>query len=518
MTDSAYCAIYDFELIPYALGDVLTWNVLSAIRCEQQGRGNVDAFICLDERYPASIFQRDFVTAENSGLLFNELFGAFGTHPKPGGLHIYRSREKMLARLRELASGDAAISESVNDYEQTLALRNDASALIRYFRKTVHSHDQINAFFGIHGRIPLLRSSLGCEPDVGGLLGKRFANKRIVAIHVRLRRLDIGYGGNDSYARDSDFLEWYEFLREAGDKHPDVQFVALGRMQEKPLELLNMPNVASLRAWGLGLGHELTLMLRSNLFIGASSGFAAMAYFSEVPYFITRMTRRACDAYSIELGAERFPFGTERQTLVYEPETKELLMRLLERGLAGAPPRGGAPGPVLDSAIDVRSWEWERSRWLCPGATTYRFFNDAAFAQKETAFLVWPKLKEALAAWRRGLGDRAWEILDRVERNFPRMCERFPEYLRLRMAIAPARNDTPTFDRCNANLARLVTQEQERFSLSRSMSRYWGRGFPAAMRLKAAWYLAKAVWDRKHRIPRKVLDLVRRMVSRRSRS
>ena len=32
-----YCAVYDFELMPYALGDVLTWNVQTAIRCEEAG-------------------------------------------------------------------------------------------------------------------------------------------------------------------------------------------------------------------------------------------------------------------------------------------------------------------------------------------------------------------------------------------------------------------------------------------------------------------------------------------------
>ena len=96
MTGGNYCAVYDFELFPYALGDVLTWNVQTAIRCEELGRERVDVFICMDERYPASIYQTDLVTADNCGLFFNELFGAFGTHPKLGGLFLYRRRDEML--------------------------------------------------------------------------------------------------------------------------------------------------------------------------------------------------------------------------------------------------------------------------------------------------------------------------------------------------------------------------------------------------------------------------------------
>jgi hypothetical protein len=287
-------------------------------------------------------------------------------------------------------------------------------------------------------------------------------------------------------------------------------------MQEKPLDLLNLPNVASLRTWGLGLGHELTLMLRSDLFIGASSGFAAMANFSEVPYFITRMTRGACDTYNIEFGAKRLPFGNDRQILVYEPETKELLMRLLEQGLTGAPPRAGTAAPAVDPAIDVRSWEWQRSRWLYAGATTYRFFSDATFTDKETAFLVWPQLKAALAAWRRGLGDRAWAILERIEANFPRMCARFPEFLRLRMALAAARNEAYIFNRCNTNLS-LVNLERGRSNPVRSMTRYLAWGFPTAMRLKSMWKLLKDYWKRKHRIPRKLAQVLRRLAFGRER-
>src|SRR5258706_1502381 len=502
MTGGNYCAVYDFEIMPYALGDVLTWNVQTAIRCEELGRERVDAYICMDERHPASIFQRDLVTADNCGLFFNELFGAFGTHPKPGNVFLYRRREEMLERLRAVSKGDAENSEPLADYEQTLRNRADDDVLIRYFTKHIHFHDRINAYAAEHGRIPLLRPSTGCEPDVTALVANRFAGKKIVSVHIRLRRLDAGYGAENTYSRDSDFLEWYEFLIDAEKSHPDVQFVLMGRLQEKPLELLNLPNVASLRSWGLGLGHELTLMLHSDLFIGASSGFAAMAYFSETPYFITRMTQDACKAYSIKFGAERFPFGTDRQILVYEPETKELLMRLLERGLAGVPPRGGVSGPTMDPAIDVRSWEWERSRWLWPGATSYRFFDDAAFTDKETAYLVWPKVKEARAEWRRGLGDRAWTILERIEASFPRMCERFPEFLRLRMLLASTRHDVQTFEHSKLNLRKLVTREKRHASLLQSLTRYLARGFPAAMRLKY-------FWKRKHRIPHKLVNLLR---------
>jgi len=511
MTGRSYCAVYDFELMPYALGDVLTWNVQTAIRCEELGRERVDVFICMDERYPSSLYQRDLVTADNRGLFFNELFGAFGTHPMPGNVFLYRHREEMLEILREESKDDAAILEYLADYERVLESRDDEVALIEYFTKYIHSHERINAFAAAHGRIPLLRPSMGCGPDVIGLVTKRFAGKRIVAIHIRLRSLDAGYGGERTYSRDSDFLEWFEFLREAGGKHPDVQFVVMGRLQEKPLELLRLPNVMSLRVLGLGLGHELSLMLKSDLFIGTSSGFATMANFSAVPYFITKMTRDSCKAYRIEYGAERLPFANERQILVYEPETRELLMRLLERGLEGAPPRGGVSGPALDPAIDVRSWEWERSLWLHPGATTRRFFLDNSYSDKETAFLVWPRVKEARAAYRKGLKEQAWTILNRIEASFPRMCEKFPEFLRLRRKLAAERNEWKVQRSCEASLERLAVQEKGAAGFLRMLRRNLHRSFPLAKQLKH-------IWKRKHRIPRKLVDLLSSFAQGRVRS
>lgn len=425
-----YCAVYDFELLPYALGDVLTWNVQTALRCEEAGRRQVDAFICLDRRHPASIYQRNLVVAENSALYFNELFGAFNTHPALGNVHLFGSRDEMLDTLRGVARDDPVNAEAVADYERVLGCRDDEAALNTYFIKYVYSHERLNRFAARHGRIPLLTASRGCEPDVQGLIAARFADKRIVVIHPRLRRLDNGLGGTHTHYRDSDFLEWYEFLRLAGEKHPHVQFVVVGRLQEKPIELLRLPNVTSLRTLGLGLGHDLTLMLSADFFIGTSSGFAAMANFSEVPYFITKMNDASCGAYGIEPGSKRLPFAGPDQLLVYEPETSELLLALLEQGLAGAR-RRLAPAPQRSAAINVTKFDQEREQWLHPAAMTSRFFIDDLAADQEAAFLVWPKLQQGFAALADGNHQEAMSIARRAATTFPRLRGRYPELARL---------------------------------------------------------------------------------------
>ena len=53
MTGRIYCAVYDFGLFPYALGDVLTWNVQTAIRCEELGRLHLSRPILRPQQVPA---------------------------------------------------------------------------------------------------------------------------------------------------------------------------------------------------------------------------------------------------------------------------------------------------------------------------------------------------------------------------------------------------------------------------------------------------------------------------------
>ena len=165
----------------------------------------------------------------------------------------------------------------------------------------------------------------------------------------------------------------------------------------------------------------------------------------------------------------------------------------------------------VSEVIDVRSWEGERSLWLHPGATTSRFFIHDDYSDKEMAFVVWPKVTEAQAAWRKGLKDQAWTILRRIETNFPRMCGKFPEFLRLMAMLAVETNDLGTLRTCQANLEKLVMQEKSYASFPRMLRRYLLWGFPLAMELKRAW-------ERKHRIPRKLMDIARRFASGRKES
>ncbi len=476
---TSIAGIYDFELFPYALGDVLTWNIRTAMRCEELGRATVDIYICLDKRYCAGIFQRDLVKSDNFELFFSELYTAFGTHPRLGNIFIFRNRETLFERLLALAKEDSYAAESIEEYllvleysekhkkrlgiidtvrrrldpiKEALKAASPKKAreifynlampagrkVTKYFEKYIHSHDAINAYFHKNKRIPILGGGIGCEADVEEFLTQCLKDKVIVLFHMRLRRLDVGYGGESSYDRDSDFFEWFDFLNAAASLYPDVVFVALGRLQEKPLALLDLPNVVSMRAFGMGLGHELTLMQSGDLFIGSSSGFAAYANFSKIPYFITNMNPGACHAYEIPEGSARLPFAFPNQELVYEKETSLMLMTLLERGLrrtSNEREKVLAETPYVsksgDEMVDVQAWRESRLQPANKAATTSRFQTDKNYQEAETGFLLQPVLQRIGVLKREGHSAQANQLLMKVQANFPELCTRLKEFVSL---------------------------------------------------------------------------------------
>ena len=500
-------AIYDFEVFPYALGDVLTWNVRTAMRCDEVQKKSVDIYICIDEENAACIYQAGLVNSDNFELFFSELYTAFGTHPRLGSIYIYRQREAMVERLQELGKTDKVNMEIVADYCNILNHRfkdNDTKRYIRtienkardnenlrkivkkfiplpirkflyslvtpgkamheYFLNYIHSHKAINSYADKTGGIPYLKTALGCGADIDELFAKRLQGKKVVSFHLRLRRLDTGYGGDHSYARDSDFLEWYDFLKEASVKYPDIVFVALGRMQEKPLEILRLPNVISPRVFGMTLGHELTLMLRSDLFIGSSSGFAAFANFSPIPYFITKMNPGACHAYEIAEGAEKLPFATENQKLIYSQETSQLLMSLLQEGLNLSDQAAYSQQPndmsIKQSAkASIHDWLKMRSHVTNTSATTCRFYMDEDSRECETAFLLLPHLEKARKAYIDNDVQEADAILRRLEKNFPGACDKIPQYTILFGLIAIENKNISAVQTCLKDIDGVVSHD-----------------------------------------------------------
>jgi hypothetical protein len=124
--------------------------------------------------------------------------------------------------------------------------------------------------------------------------------------------------------------EWYRFFKVVRKKYPDVLFLAFGGYAEWEKELYTFENVLIPRAMGYNLAHEITLFHQTDLFMGTSSGFSALATFSEIPYIITNFDHAAAKYVDLPIGALSYPFALDNQIISWEKETVELLLSLFE--------------------------------------------------------------------------------------------------------------------------------------------------------------------------------------------
>ncbi len=322
----AYPAIYDFSTLPYALGDILTWSVKTLIRARQGGFEKVDLYLCCDALAPASVPQRAFITPESYQLHLLELLPAFHCNPLVENLHIFTDRREFAKALTGLGrSSNPHVIAALRRHEEALSHSDTLEGLAPTFHREVTFHDDINAYHAETGFVPRLASSSAYLQEALSFRKNLGENIFVVAMQFRMRQADVTMDGVDP-ERDADYLAWFRFLDLVHRKFPHVRFLLLGKLQEKPVQTLGLPNVIAPRLLGMSLGHELALIQISDFYLGSTSGFAAMAMFSDVPYCITKFTAPSCEIVGIPPNGSRLPFGHESQVVTGAPETQEMLL------------------------------------------------------------------------------------------------------------------------------------------------------------------------------------------------
>ncbi|HKQ26535.1 MAG TPA: hypothetical protein VJT81_18970 [Burkholderiales bacterium] len=304
--------IYDFSYGPYALGDALTWTMNLNVLAKEAGCDAIDQYLVINPMKPGSRHQ-PFVTQHNYVGIIDGLFPAFLCSPMLRSMKlILHTPTFCLFLLREVARR-----------------RRIWPSFFGHLNKRLDfiSHRRINAYYKQHGQLPWLVSPRGYGNWADEFRRSHCAGRFVVAVNIRQSSSSLMPA---NLFRDSPLPEWYAFIRRAAARHPDVLFLILGGYTEWDRELFRLPNVLIPRAMGFGLAHELALLHRSDLFMGSSSGFAAMATFSNKPYLITNIQHLFSRYIEIPVGARHYPFGNENQILYWERENQDLLWEFFE--------------------------------------------------------------------------------------------------------------------------------------------------------------------------------------------
>jgi hypothetical protein len=308
----AMIGIYDFSYGPYALGDALTWTMNVNVRAAEVGADAVDEYLVMDPRRPSSRYQ-PFITPHNYVSIIDNLFPAFLCSPMLRSLKLIRHHPTFnLFLLREVVRRRPMWPSFFSHHNKKLDFI---------------SHRRINAFYRKHGYLPWLTAPRGYEPWADAFYQAHCGGRFVVAVNIRQGALSLTPA---NLFRDSPLPEWHAFIRRAATRHPDLLFLVLGGYTEWDREVYRLPNVLIPRAMGFGLGHELALLHRADLFMGSSSGFATMATFCNKPYVITNVQHLFARYIGVPVGARHYPFGNENQILYWETETQDVLLDFFE--------------------------------------------------------------------------------------------------------------------------------------------------------------------------------------------
>ncbi|OQW46801.1 MAG: hypothetical protein A4S09_02520 [Proteobacteria bacterium SG_bin7] len=306
-SDPETIGVMDYFYLPLALGDAITSIVNLSMQAHETGTKKTRIFVVADGR---RVNHQYHITRVNYYQHVNDLLPVYYCTPNLASLHVMYDRDNLDSVL---------LTSHLKGHALWPSYHNNLKRKVDYY-----SHIGINAFFRKHGFIPKIVAPLGYEKSTDQLFNNYLKGKFVVAVNIRQRQFQVDHA---QLERDSSISEWYKFFRIAQEKFPNVTFVNMGGFAEWDRELINYPNVVIPRTLGFGLGEELSVLLKANLFMGTSSGFAAGATFSDVPYVITNYEHAVASRVELNIG-ESYPFANKYQTISWERETADLLLAL----------------------------------------------------------------------------------------------------------------------------------------------------------------------------------------------
>ena len=305
--------IYDFSYAPFALGDVITWVMNLLVLSERKNAEVIKIFIlCSQKDLPNKL--QPYINNHNYLVHLQNIIPAFSLSKKIQSVSVIQDKQ---ISAREIAK---------------LGFLSDPTwphLWSHYKRKLNYSdHKQINKFFKKCGYLPMLSACPKIKRQAYKALFPILEGKFPVILNIRQR----GNTNNPAALhRDGDIANWVKFLEFCNRSEKDFIFLLVGDPSEFDRDILKLENILIPRVYGMGLEHELALIIAGMPFLGNSSGFSACATFSKAPYAIIKFEHAAAKYIELPVGSTHYPFAHDNQRLFWDEDSFDLILNAFEK-------------------------------------------------------------------------------------------------------------------------------------------------------------------------------------------
>jgi len=337
--------IYDFQYLPFSLGDILTWTVHLTVQAQEANWEPKEIQYRNQLRYTHPM--QPFIHAGKGEKYLGELPEAFLFNPL--GLKTVEQEESH-------PIGECVRTEYGRDLKNLREKSRkgiDIKKQTRFFVRHVASHEKLNQYYLRGGQIPLVKAPASIMKQTAKLIRKATGKTKWICLHVRFRGYDQRWDLSD-VSRNADPVAWFKILEAISDGYRRTHAILLmGEIANYPSSFQKIPGIVSLRVRGGTLQNDLAAVLGAEAFLGSSSGFATAANFSRTPYVIFNVTPSGYENYATPQNAKKLPFAGPRQYLSGSGQDLEAMVKMARRILPKIKVRA-KPRPRSAQYLDPR--------------------------------------------------------------------------------------------------------------------------------------------------------------------
>lgn len=302
ITKKRILGIWDFSLVPYSLGDLLTFIQRLQVDKIKYKAEKFDICFVYDIKNPTRKFGDQGVTIDNFHYHFVALMSLAYSNKNLGSFFIFDDYNRLFKFAEDNKNYYQIVPEIDIIKQKKFYYRNNFNYIQDYFKKTKH--------------FPYYEFRQGTLQNVFLFFNtiKQMLLKYPVVCHIR--------NSKSQSERNANLEAWSDFFKEAESLYKEITFIIIGTKQETEYFRGCSKNIIFSKDYLTSPEYDMALISMGLCFMGTRSGPLMMSFFSGVPcrIFGYKAVWEDCKPN------QTFLFANNFQKLIWQKENKEMLL------------------------------------------------------------------------------------------------------------------------------------------------------------------------------------------------